>query len=79
MIRKAIFMMALCLCGQVQGNAKTTDDGTNGLVSSVMNEDMLRQIEPTYLKEVAAPSAWSSNWFVGVSGGTSTFVGKHGH
>ena len=68
--------MALCLCGQVQGNAKTTDDGTNGLVSSVMNEDMLRQIEPTYLKEVAAPSAWSSNWFVGVSGGTSTFVGK---
>lgn len=69
-------MMALCLCGQVQGNAKTTDDGTNGLVSSVMNEDMLRQIEPTYLKEVAVPSAWSSNWFVGVSGGTSTFVGK---
>lgn len=42
--------MALCLCGQVQGNAKTTDDGTNGLVSSVINEDMLRQIEPTYLK-----------------------------
>ena len=72
-------MMALCLCGQVQGNAKTTDDGTNGLVSSVMNEDMLRQIEPTYLKEVAVPSAWSSNWFVGVSGGTSAFVGKpHG-
>ena len=35
-----------------------------------------RQIEPTYLKEVAVPSAWSSNWFVGVSGGTSTFVGK---
>ena len=68
--------MALCLCGQVQGNAKTTDDGTNGLVSSVMNEDMLRQIEPTYLKEVAVPSAWSSNWFVGVSGGTSSFVGK---
>lgn len=68
--------MALCLCVQVQGNAKTTDDGTNGLVSYVMNEDMLRQIEPTYLKEVAVPSAWSSNWFVGVSGGTSTFVGK---
>ena len=69
-------MMALCLCGQVQGNAKTTDDGTNGLVSYVMNEDMFRQIEPTYLKEVAVPSAWSSNWFVGVSGGTSAFVGK---
>lgn len=70
-------MMALCLCGQVQGNAKTTDDGTNGLVSSVMNEDMLRQIEPTYLKEVAVPSAWSSNWFVGVSGGTSTLLESH--
>ena len=40
---------------------------------------MLRQIEPTYLKEVTVPSAWSSNWFVGVSGGTSAFVGKlHG-
>ena len=71
--------MALCLCGQMQVNAATTDDGTNGMVSSGINEDMLRLIEPTYLKEVAVPSAWSSNWFVGVSGGTSAFVGKpHG-
>ena len=71
--------MALCLCGQMQVNAATTDDGTNEMVSSGINEDMLRQIEPTYLKEVAVPSAWSSNWFVGVSGGTSAFVGKpHG-
>ena len=68
--------MALCLCGQMQVNAATTDDGTNEMVSSGINEDILRQIEPTYLKEVAVPSAWSSNWFVGVSGGTSTFVGK---
>ena len=71
--------MALCLCGQMQVNAATTDDGTNEMVSSGINEDMLRQIEPTYLKEVAVPSSWSSNWFVGVSGGISTFVGKpHG-
>lgn len=71
--------MALCLCGQMQVNAATTDDGTNEMVSSGINEDMLRQIEPTYLKEVAVPSAWSFNWFVGVSGGTSAFVGKqHG-
>ena len=71
--------MALCLCGQMQVNAATTDDGTNEMVSSGINEDMLRQIDPTYLKEVAVPSAWSSNWFVGVSGGTSAFVGKpHG-
>lgn len=71
--------MALCLCGQLHVNAETTDDDTNKLVSSGINEDMLRQIEPTYLKEVAVPSAWSSNWFVGVSGGTSAFVGKpHG-
>lgn len=76
MIRKAIFMMALCLCGQMQVNAATTDDGKNEMVSSGINEDMLRLIEPTYLKEVAVPSAWSSNWFVGVSGGTSAFVGK---
>ena len=71
--------MALCLCGQMQVNAETMDDGTDDLVPSGINEDMLRQIEPTYLKEVAVPSAWSSNWFVGVSGGTSAFVGKpHG-
>ena len=72
--------MALCLCGQMQVNAETSDDGTNNLVPSGINEDMLRQIEPTYLKEVAVSSAWSSNWFVGVSGGTSAFVGKpHGN
>ena len=71
--------MALCLCGQLHVNAETTDDDTNKLVSSGINEDMLRQIEPTYLKEVAVPSAWYSNWFVGMSGGISTFVGKpHG-
>lgn len=71
--------MALCVCGQLHANAETIDDGTNEMVSSGINEDMLRQIEPTYIKEVAVPSAWSSNWFVGVSGGTSAFVGKpHG-
>ena len=68
--------MALCLCGQMQVNAATTDDGTNEIVSSDINEDMLRQIEPTYLKDVVAPSAWASNWFVGASAGTSAFVGK---
>lgn len=72
-------MVALCLCGQMQVNAATSDDGTTELVSSGINEDMLRQIETTYLKEVTVPSAWSSNWFVGVSGGTTAFVGKpHG-
>lgn len=71
--------MALCVCGQLHANAETIDDGTDDLVPSGINEDMLRQIEPTYLKEVAVPSAWSSNWFVGMSGGISTFVGKpHG-
>ena len=60
----------------MQDNVETTDDGTDDLVPSGINEDMLRQIEPTYLKEVAVPSAWSSNWFVGMSGGISTFVGK---
>lgn len=71
--------MALCVCGQLHANAETMDDGTDDLVPSGINEDMLRQIEPTYLKEVAVPSAWSSNWFVGMSGGISTFVGKpHG-
>ena len=71
--------MALCLCGQLHANAETIDDGTDDLVPSGINEYMLRQIEPTYLKEVTIPSAWSSNWFVGMFGGISTFVGKpHG-
>ena len=77
MIRKAIFMMALCVCGQLHANEETIDDGTDDLVPSGINEDMLRQIEPTYLKEVAVPSAWSSNWFVGMSGGISTST-RHG-
>ena len=68
--------MALCVCGQMQVNAETIADDTNGFVSSGINEDMLRQIEPTYLKEVVALSTWGSNWFVGVSGGISSFVGK---
>lgn len=45
MIRKAIFMMALCVCGQLHANEETIDDGTDVLVPSGINEDMLRQIE----------------------------------
>ena len=44
MIRKVIFMMALCLCGQMQVNAETMNDGTDDLVPSGINEDMLRQM-----------------------------------
>ena len=47
--------MTLCLCGQMQVNAETMDDGTDDLVPSGINEDMLRHIEPTYLKEVTVP------------------------
>lgn len=49
--------MALCVCGQLHANAETIDDGTDDWVPSGINEDMLRQIEPTYLKEVTVPSA----------------------
>ena len=62
MIRKAIFMMALCVCGQLHANAETMDDGTDDLVPSGINEDMLLKVYQHILESqmkaaVEAPEA----------------------
>ena len=49
-------MLALYLYQQVQVNAETTDDKTKVLMPFNMNENILREIKSTDLKEVAVSS-----------------------
>lgn len=39
-------------------------------------EQMLRPLDPTYHKGVFVTSPWNGNWFVGLQGGASAFIGK---
>ena len=76
MIKKTFIIAALGLSVQLQASASEVSVDTLTKTGTQIESEMLRTIEPTYLKEVSVPSAWSSNWFVGVSGGASAFLGK---
>ena len=76
MIKKIFIIAALGLFVQLQASASELSVDTLTKINPQIEYEMLRTIEPTYLKEVSVPSAWSSNWFVGVSGGASAFLGK---
>lgn len=39
-------------------------------------EEALSATEPSYMDGVLVASSWTGNWFVGVSGGASAFLGK---
>lgn len=76
MIKKTLLIASFCLSVHLQADAGEVPMDTLTNNSPLMEEDMLRPLEPTYLKDVSIGSAWSSNWFIGISGGTSAFVGS---
>ena len=76
MIKKTMIMAALGLSVQLQTFAATAVVDTLSSFRSNLGYEMLESIEPSYLNDVVAPYAWNSNWFVGVSGGASAFMGK---
>ena len=39
-------------------------------------EELLKPLEPVYLKNAVEVSPWRGNWFVNVSGGVSAFIGS---
>lgn len=76
MIKRTFIIAALGLSVQLQSFAGEVSSDTLTNFPRNMEHEMICTIEPTFLKDVVTPSAWSSNWFIGISGGASAFLGK---
>lgn len=75
-MRKTIILscaLSMTLGAYAEDTPQVSDSAT---VIQVQKEvDVLRPIEPTYLKGALVSSPWSGNWFIQVAGGTNAFLG----
>ncbi len=75
-------ILLLCAAALSLHSASASVSVTDTIVSPISHyssdvaNEMLRPIQPTYAKGVLTESPWSGHWFVGISGGASTFIGK---
>lgn len=73
MIKKIVLILPLALSLNAQaGNVRLLDS----LVVHNASLEMLEPIEPSYLENITSARIWNGNWFLGISGGTSAFVGS---
>ena len=72
MIRKLTF---ICMCSLTLGVQAGEINRTNDSLKVIIPQtDLLKPVEPSYLKNVTTTSGWDSNWFLNVSGGATAFV-----
>ena len=72
MIKKIVLILPLALSLNAQaGNVHLLDS----LVVHNASLEMLEPIEPSYLENITSARIWNGNWFLGISGGASAFVG----
>lgn len=76
MIKKILFVILLCLSAQLQAGARELSKDTLMQSNLVNGSEMFKPVIPILLNEVVAPSAWSANWFFGLSAGVTAFAGK---
>lgn len=73
MIKKILLILPLALPLQAQaGDVRPLDS----LVVRNASMEMLEPIKPSYLENITSARIWNGNWFLGISGGTSAFVGS---
>lgn len=75
MTKQIIFLLA-AFCS-VQAYAYTRPAANDTVSTAVVQEEsvMLQTLSPSYLDGVVVPASRSGNWFVGLSGGASAFLG----
>ena len=83
-MKKIALLTAACSMMGVMCATPVNNDGQNLFTddeqTNVCNEQDLQPLSPTYLENVFGSSAWGSNWFLSVKGGTSAFIGiPQGH
>lgn len=72
MIKKILLILPLALSLKVQaGDIRLLDT----LFIHNASLEMLEPIEPSYLENITSARIWNGNWFLGISGGASAFIG----
>lgn len=73
MIKKILLILPLALPLKAQA------DDVHLLDSFIVHNaslEMLEPIKPSYLENITSARIWKDNWFLGISGGASVFVGS---
>lgn len=75
MTRQLILILAVLCSTQVRANIRYTEKDT--VQHAVFHDatELLQPIQPVYLDGVVLPRTGSGNWFVGLGGGTTAFLG----
>lgn len=75
-MKKILFSVILAVTAVLNASAyavNVSDSISKKVVFSM--DDIMRPLKPTYLTNAVEPP-WADNWFIGVSGGTSAFLGS---
>ena len=75
MTKQIIFIFAVLCSLQAQANVRTTQEDTVRYTSFYDVTELLQPMQPAYLDGVVLPMSRSGNWFVGIAGGATAFLG----
>ena len=76
MTGKILFLTTLCLSAMsVKASDVTTTSDSIVKQVGVTSEYYLQTLKPAYLKKVSEAANWGKNWFSGIKGGASAFLG----
>lgn len=75
MTKQIIFILAVLCSLQVQANVQPSEKDTVHYKSSYNVTELLQPIQPVYLDGVVLPMSRTGNWFVGIAGGATAFLG----
>lgn len=73
MIKKILLILPLALPLKAQADDVRLLDS---LIVHNASLEMLEPIKPSYLENITSARIWKDNWFLGISGGASAFVGS---
>lgn len=75
MTKQIIFILAMLCTWQVRTNARPVQEDTVRRASRYEVAEMLHPMQPVYLDGVVLPMSRTGNWFVGIAGGATAFLG----
>ena len=77
MTKKTIFMFTFCLAALTAKAVNPCQDADTLIQQILVSEqEMLKPLTPTYLRNVTEAANWGRNWFIDIKGGASSFLGS---
>ena len=77
MTKKTIFMFTFCLAALTAKAVNPCQDADTLIQQIPLSEqEMLKPLTPTYLRNVTEAANWGRNWFIDIKGGASSFLGS---